>query len=108
VRRTGLLAFRVFWRHPLRSWGVFTALTLLATLVSGAALVAWRQAEPRTPARALGWVLLWLVTLFVQAFVWAWLVRAGRRLYASDALADLRTKSDEPFGVLGRLLWWRK
>lgn len=108
VRRTGLLVLRVFWRHPLRSWGVFTAATLLATLVSGAVLVAWRQAEPRTGGGVLGWALLWLVTLLVQASVWLWLLRAGRLLYASDGLADLRGKPDEPFRVFARLLRWRK
>jgi hypothetical protein len=108
VRRTGLLVFRVLWRYPLRSWGVFVVLTTLATLVSGAVLVAWRSAEPRTTGGVLGWVLLWLVTLLAQAFVWLWLLRAGRLLYASDALADVRARPDEPFRLFSRLLWWRK
>lgn len=107
VRRTGLLVFRVFRRHPWRSWGIFTALTLVTTLASGAILIAWRLAEPRGSALA-GYVLLWLASLLAQAFVWLWLVRAGRLLYASDDLADIRARPDAPFGLWSRLMFWRK
>jgi hypothetical protein len=108
VRRTGLLVLRVFRRHPLRSWGIFTALTLASTLLSGAVLIAWREAEPRTSGRLAGWLLLWLGTLAVQSFVWLWLVRAARLLYASDSLADIRSMPDEPFRLFAKLLWWRR
>lgn len=108
VLRTGLLVLRVFWRHPLRSWGFFAALTSLTTVASGAALFAWRRAEPKTVSGAIGWFLFWLFVMLVQAFVWLWLVRAGRLLYASEGLADLRSRPDAPFALLRRLLWWRK
>jgi hypothetical protein len=108
VRRTGLLVFLIFVRHPLRSWGLFTGLTLLTTLGSGAALLAWRRAEPRTAGGVLGWALLWLFTLFVQSLGWVWLVRAGRLLYASEGLADVRSRPDDSFRLLGRLTFWRK
>jgi hypothetical protein len=108
VRRTAVLVFRVFWRHPLRSWGIFTALTLASTLVSGAVLVAWRDAEPRSVGGVVGWLSLWLATLAAQSFVWLWLVRAGRLLYASESLADIRSKPDDPFRLFSKLLWWRK
>src|SRR5262249_9073457 len=90
VRRTGLLVFRVFWRHPLRSWGIFTGVTLATPLGSAAILIAWRQAEPRTGSGVVAWLLLWLAGLIVQSFVWVWLLRAARLLYASEGLADVR------------------
>jgi hypothetical protein len=104
VRRTGVLVLRVFARHPLRSWALFVGLTASSTLASAAVLVAWRQAEPKTGAGAAGWAILWLITLLLQAFVWLWLLRAGRLLYASEGLADLRSKPDDPFGLFGRLV----
>jgi hypothetical protein len=117
VRRTGLLVLLVFWRHPLRSWGQFVGLTLLSISVSGVVLLGWFQAEPRSVGGALGWFVLWLITLGAQAFVWLWLVRSGRLLYAEPGLADLRARRDEPLFVGwlgwvrrwgGRLLLWRR
>jgi hypothetical protein len=108
VRRTGLLVGRVFWRHPLRSWGVFTALTLATTLASGAVLVAWRRAEPSSGGGVLGWALSWLGMLFLQSFAWLWLLRAGRLLYASAGLADVRSRPDESFKLFSKLAFWRK
>lgn len=108
VRRTGLLALRVFRSYPLRSWGVYVLSTIVVTLASGAVLVAWRQAEPRTVAGALGWALVWLGSLFAQAFVWLWLLRAGRLLLAAEDLATVRSAPDDPFGLPGKLLWWRR
>ena len=103
ARRTGPLVLRVFWRHPLRSWGFFVVVTLGSTLASGAVVGAWLQAEPKGGAEGGGklllWIVAWLLTLSVQAFVWYWLLRAGCLLYASGSLADLRTRTDEPFGL---------
>lgn len=116
VRRTGLLVLRVFWRHPLRSWGLFVGLTLLSLFISGVVLFGWFQSEPGTIGGALGWFTLWLITLGGQAFVWMWLVRSGRSLYERPGLADIRARRDEPLfvgwrgrlrGWRGRLLWWR-
>jgi hypothetical protein len=46
--------------------------------------------------------------LGVQAFVWHWLLRAGRLLYAADGLADVRATPDEPLRPIARLrAWWR-
>lgn len=108
VRRTGLLALRVLVRFPLRSWGIFVGLTLGSTLVSGAVLAAWRQAEPGSVGGAVGWMFLWLLTVLVQAFIWLWLLRAGRLLYVSERLADLREKPDEPFRIFSRVAFWRR
>lgn len=111
VRRTGLLVWRVFGRSPLRSWGMFVALTLVSMILSGAVLFAWRQAEPRTGGAIFGWALAWLLTLAVQAFVWVWLLRSGRLLYASPRFSDLHARPDEPFyvfRVFRKLLWWRR
>jgi hypothetical protein len=108
VRRTGILVWRVFARSPLRSWGMFVGLTFLSILVSGAVLFAWRQAEPRSGGSILLWATAWLATLAAQAFVWVWLLRSGRLLYASPRFSDLHARSDEPWYVLRKLLWWRK
>lgn len=99
VRKTGLLVLRVFARRPLRTWGLFVLLTIATTFASGAALFAWRQAEPKTGGGVLAWALLWLVTVFVQAAAWLWLLRSGRLLYASEALADVRARPDDPIGI---------
>lgn len=108
VRRTGVLVWRVFARSPLRSWGMFVGLTLVSILLSGAVLFAWRQAEPRSVGAVLLWAMGWLSTLAVQAFVWVWLLRSGRLLYASARFSDLRARPDEPFYIFRKLLWWRK
>jgi hypothetical protein len=108
VRRTGLLALQVLWRHPLRSWGVFVTSTIATMLLSGAVLIAWRQAEPGTRGGALAWFLLWLLTLLIQSFVWLWLLCAGRALYDSGGLEDLRSKPDDPFRLFEKLAWWRR
>lgn len=99
VRRTGILALRVFARRPLRTWGIFVLLTIATTFASGAALFAWRQAEPKTGGGLLAWALLWLVTVFLQAAAWLWLLRSGRLLYASEELADVRARPDDPLGA---------
>lgn len=108
VRRTGLLAVRVLARSPLRAWGMFVALTLASMLVSGAVLVAWRQAEPRSGVAIALWTLAFLITLGAQAFVWVWLLRGGRLLYASDRYADVRGRPDDAFGIWARLRFWRR
>jgi hypothetical protein len=108
VRRTGFLVWRVFARSPLRSWGMFVGLTLVSILFSGAVLFAWRQAEPRSTGAVFLWATAWLGTLAVQAFVWVWLLRSARLLYASTRFADLHARPDEPFYVWRKLLWWRK
>lgn len=107
VRRTGLLVWRVFARSPLRSWGLFVGLTLVSILISGAVLFSWRQAEPRAVGPILLWATAWVATLAVQAFVWVWLLRSARLLYASPRFDDLRARPDEPFGLWRKLLWWR-
>jgi hypothetical protein len=108
VRRTGLLVLRVFARSPLRSWGMFAGLTSASMLISGVVLVAWRQAEPRSGGAILLWALAWLATMALQAFVWVWLLRSGRLLYATDRYADLRGRPDDSWSVFRRLLFWRK
>jgi hypothetical protein len=107
VRRTGLLALRVLRRHPLRALGLFVALTLASTILSGAVLVAWRQADPGSAGRAIPWFLGWLCMVLAQAFVWHWLLRAGRLLYAGGDLADLRGVPDDPLRLLAKLAFWR-
>lgn len=108
VRRTGLLVLGVWRRYPLRSWGLFVALTLASTLISGAVLVAWRQAEPSTGGAVAVWAVVWALTLGVQAFVWLWLLRSGRLLYESGDLTGLRGRPDEGLGIVAKLAFWRR
>ncbi|AKT36352.1 hypothetical protein [Chondromyces crocatus] len=99
VRRTALLALRVLWRHPFRSWGLFVSSTLVTTLLPAVVLAAWRQAEPVRGA-ALSLLLSgWLAALCLQALVWVWLVRAGWLLYLHKGLLDLRHAPDDAWGV---------
>jgi hypothetical protein len=104
VRRTGLLVLRVWWRHPLRTVGFFAGVTLLAVLVSGAVLVAWRQLPPSGGFGVAWRALLWLATLTAHAWAWHWLLRAARLLYALPGLDDVRKAPDEPFRLLRRAL----
>lgn len=104
VRRTALLALRVIARHPLRTWGLFVLLSTVSTLASALVLIAWRQAEPKSSGGALGWAIVWLIAILGQAFVWLWLARSGRLLYAgSERLAVVKASPDEPLRILRRI-----
>jgi len=103
VRSAWLLAMRVMWRHPLRGPLFYVLVTLLAQLGSGAVLAVWRQTPPTGVGGALLWSGTWVLALVLAAFLWHWLLRAGRLLYAQPALADLRAQSDGPIGVWAAL-----
>lgn len=102
VRRTGVVALKVFWRRPLRSWGLFVLLSTFSIVLSGAVLFSWRFSEPRGISTLL-WAMGFLMTAALQAAVWVYLVRAGMLLYSSDICSDLRTVPDESFRLWGRL-----
>jgi hypothetical protein len=103
VRRTGLVVLGVWRRRPVRALVLPVLLTLLGALLPGVIPIAWRMAAPATGGAVLGWAVAWLVTLFAQAFVWAWVIRAARLVYASPEFDALRSSPDAPFGLLARL-----
>jgi hypothetical protein len=109
VVRTGLLVLGVWRRRPVCALVLPVLLTLAAALLPGAIPIAWRMAAPATGGGVLAWTVAWLVALFAQAFVWYWLIRAGRLIYASPDLDALRSSPDAPLGLLVRLRrLWRK
>ncbi|MCA9667254.1 MAG: hypothetical protein KC503_16760 [Myxococcales bacterium] len=109
VRRTALVALRLWRRHPLR-WLVPGLVRLLLLAAGAALLFAWRQSAPRGAALA-GFAAAWLGYLVLETYLWYWLLRAARLLYAGRRAAALRDVPDAPWGVL-RLLrylaFWRR
>ncbi|UQA61195.1 hypothetical protein [Polyangium aurulentum] len=103
VRRTGLLALAVWRRRPVRALVLPVLLTLAAALLPGAIPIAWRLSAPASGGGVLAWAVAWLAALFAQAFVWYWMIRAGRLIYASPDLDALRSSPDTPLGLLVRL-----
>ena len=102
VRRLWTVVPRLWWRRPVGAL-LLHLLLALATLLTGAAvLFAWRQSA----AGASGWAVLWLAVLAGLSFVWHWRLRAGRGLWSSPDLIDLRAIPDSPWGLTGRLLRW--
>jgi len=103
VRGAWHLAARVLWRRPLRAALFYMLVTLLAQAAGGAVLALWRQSPPATATGALLWIATWLLALVLGAFLWHWLLRAGRLLYADPRFDDLRQRPDGPIGVVAAL-----
>ncbi len=99
LRRTALVVLAVWRRHPLRTAGFYLGVTLALAGLSAGVLFLWRQHPPRG-AGILFWSGLWLGALVLRSFVWHWLIRAGRLLYAADHLAALRETADAPLHPL--------
>lgn len=95
VRRVLLLALRALYRAPFRGLGAFVAIAFGSHLLGAVFLVV------QAPGKGGSLVAssTWLVYLLVQAYVWHWLLHAGRRLYAEKRFAAVREGSDQPFGV---------
>jgi hypothetical protein len=102
ARRTGWLALRALWRHPVSGLATFVVVTLAALVGTGALLAAWFAAEPATTTGVGLWILIWLLALLGQAYVWHWMVRATCMMEASPGLDDLRAAPDQPFRLLRR------
>lgn len=100
VRRLWSVVPRLWRRRPVRALLLHFVLALGGLLAGAAALFAWRQSS----AGATGWALLWLVVLAGLSFLWHWRLRAGRLLWSSPDLIDLRTVPDAPWGLAAR---WR-
>lgn len=99
VRRLLTVVPRLWWRRPLGALLLHYLLALAALAGGGAVLSGWRQ----SPGSGLGWGLLWLAVLAALSFVWHWRLRAGRLLWSSPDLLDLRTLPDAPWRLFGRL-----
>jgi hypothetical protein len=99
VRRIPALVTRAWLRHPLQ--GVLFQLVLYGvSLILGAAvLVAWRQSASSTG----GWVLLWLLVLLFQSYLWHWRLRVCRLIWATPTFDAARRLPDSPWRVLRRL-----
>ena len=62
-------------------------------------IASWRQ----SPASPAVWIVLWLVALFFQAWLWRWRVRLLRLLWAVPDVRDLHARPDAPWHLLRRL-----
>ena len=91
---------RLWWRRPVAALALHFVLALGGLLAGVGALYAWRQSS----AGASGWALLWLAVLAGLSFLWHWRLRAGRLLWSSAALIDLRAVPDLPWRLPARLL----
>ena len=101
VRRTGLVALRLWGRHPARGPLLFVAVTLGVVLASGALVVAWRQDPPGGLGGVAARVGAWWAVLVLHAWVWLWLQRLLRSLLEAPTLAAVRQRPDDALG-LGR------
>ena len=99
VRRVWTVVPRLWRRRPVGALALHFLLALGGLLAGGAALFAWRQSG----AGATGWALLWLAVLAGLSFVWHWRLRAGRLLWSSPELVDLRAVPDVPWRLPARL-----
>ena len=100
VRRLLTVVPRLWKRRPLSALLLHFLLALAGLLAGSAVLVAWRQ----SPAGGLGWALAWLLVLAVLSCLWHWRLRAGRLLWSSPDLVDLRALPDTPWSLPSRLL----
>jgi len=97
VRSAARVALFVFWRAPWRAPLFFVSVTVGSFLASAAVLIIWRQLPPPTVGHVIFIALVWLLTLVAQAWLWHWLLRSARLLYATKRFADLHTLPDLAF-----------
>lgn len=100
VRRLWTVVPRLWRRRPVAALASHYLLALAALFAGSWTLFAWRQSA----AGGAGWALAWLVVLAGLAYLWHWRLRAGRLLWSSPELLDLRAIPDAPWGLPGRLL----
>jgi hypothetical protein len=103
VRTTALLALKVFARAPARGPLFFMLVTIGCFLGSAAVLIVWRQLPPRTIEGVAFLAVVWLVALLAQAWLWHWLLRAARLLYADARFAEIRAHLDPSKSLWSRL-----
>ena len=99
VRRLWTVVPRLWKRRPWGALGAHFLLAIAALGVGSWVVFAWRQ----SPAGGMGWTLFWLVVLAGLSFLWHWRLRAGRLLWSSPELLDLRAGPDAPWRLPSRL-----
>jgi hypothetical protein len=99
VRRLWTVVPRLWLRRPVGALALHFLLALGGLLASSSVIFAWRQSS----AGALGWTLLWLAVLAGLSWLWHWRLRAGRLLWSSPDLIDLRAVPDLPWRLPRRL-----
>ena len=99
VRRLWTVVPRLWRRRPFSALVAHFLLSLAALLVGSLVIFSWRQ----SPAGGSGWSLAWLVVLAALSFLWHWRLRAGRLLWSSPGLIDLRAIPDAPWQLPSRL-----
>ena len=104
VRRLCTVVPRLWKRRPVGALLLHFLLALGGLLASAAVVVAWRQSA----AGGVGWAILWLAVLAALSWLWHWRLRAGRLLWSSPELLDLRAVPDAPWGLPSRLLARRR
>ena len=103
VRRTGLLALRVWMRHPWAGPALVMVVSLASVLLSGAVLFAWRQHPAASVGGAWARAVGWWVMLAALAWAWHFLVRASLLLMSRPDLEPLRESPDGPLGIVAAI-----
>ena len=99
VRRLWTVVPRLWWRHPIVALVLHFLLALGSLFAAAAVIFFWRQSS----GGARGWAVLWLLVLAGLSFLWHWRLRAGRLLWSSADLIDLRAVPDTPWRLPSRL-----
>ena len=100
VRRLSTVVPRLWLRRPVGALLLHFVLALAGLLAGAGVIFAWRQSAAGT----LGWTALWLAVLAGLSLLWHWRLRAGRLLWSSPDLIDLRAVPDAPWGLMARWL----
>ena len=100
VRRLWTVVPRLWWRHPIVALVLHFLLALGSLFAAAAVIFFWRQSS----GGARGWAVLWLLVLAGLSFLWHWRLRAGRLLWSSADLIDLRAVPDTPWRLPSRLV----
>jgi len=100
VRRLWTVVPRLWRRRPFGALVVHFLLALGGLAAGAGTLFAWRQSS----AGGVGWALAWLAVLGALSFLWHWRLRAGRLLWSSPDLVDLRATPDAPWRLPSKLL----
>jgi hypothetical protein len=101
VRRMHGIVPRLFARRPLGGLVMHVLVSLGALAACAAVLAAWRQ----SPGASLGlFVLLWLMGLLLQAWVWHWRLRACLLTWRDPDLRSLRQHPDSPWHIVSRVV----
>lgn len=98
IRRLPWTVLRLLARRPVSAVGFHLVCFGSVLVLQASALWSWRQSE-----RTAVWIVLWLLLLFLAAFVWQVRVRAALLVWRGGGLDDLRAVPDAPWGAFRRL-----